>query len=312
VRLAGSGRSLPRLFCFHHAGAGVSCFARWRRILAGDADVVPMLLPGRGSRARETRITSPDRLLAELGEGMRPLLDRPYLLYGHSLGGLIAYRLAGAFASWGLPEPAQIVLGATLPPHVSPPAPLTDLPDPRFAGPPSAATLLPALVSAGMLPRDALDDGADGIWQRRALPVIRDDLRLAAALRVSVPAVPAVTSMPSARSRTRSPETIETTQRLERGPTEAMVRRPLLAVAGSDDAVARPEQVAEWRWYAAAGYRLRIVPGGHFFVRDPLLPELLRECCAAVQRGSVPDRAGFERPGAASKGAENRAERMRS
>ena len=36
----------PWLFCFHHAGAGISSFAKWQKILGDTAEVVPVLLPG--------------------------------------------------------------------------------------------------------------------------------------------------------------------------------------------------------------------------------------------------------------------------
>ncbi|MFE3637870.1 thioesterase II family protein [Streptomyces sp. NPDC059168] len=231
-----SGHARPRLFCFHHAGAGVSSFARWQRVFGERREVVPVLLPGRDARAAEPRITDPGRLTAELRHSLGPLLDRPYALYGHSLGALVAHTLAGAVAGLGLREPDLVVLGAALPPHL--PSPL--LPD-TF---PSDHELLCRLVAQGQLPRAALEEDEDGVWHRRALPVIRDDLRLAAALRA-----------------------------VGRGS----LRVPVLAVAGREDAVAPVRQVEHWSTYTTAGFALRTVAGGHFFVRDGRLPRLLSE-----------------------------------
>ncbi|MDQ1008571.1 surfactin synthase thioesterase subunit [Streptomyces sp. V4I23] len=231
-----SGDARPRLFCFHHAGAGVSSFARWQRVFGESREVVPVLLPGRDARAAEPRITGPDRLTAELLDTLGRLLDRPYALYGHSLGGLVAHTLARAVARLGLREPDLVVLGAVLPPHLpSPLLPATAAPDHE---------LLCRLVAQGQLPREALEEDEDGIWHRRALPVIRDDLRLAAALR------------------TAAGEPLHV---------------PVLAVAGREDAIAPAHKAEQWRAHTTAGFALRTVAGGHFFVRDAELPRLLSE-----------------------------------
>ncbi|MEU3904805.1 thioesterase II family protein [Streptomyces goshikiensis] len=229
-----SGTGPPRLFCFHHAGAGTSGFARWQRVLGGSAEVVPVLLPGRDARFHEPRITAPERLFAELFDRLGPLLDRPYALYGHSLGGLIGYHFARVVETAGLREPSRVVVGAVLPPHL--PSPL--LP----AAFPPDGQLLPWLVSYGALPAEALEGGPGGIWQRRVLPTVRDDLLLGQALRA-----------------------------LERTP----LRVPLVAVAGLDDAIAPTGPVGQWRHYSTAGFRLETVPGGHFFVREREVAQLL-------------------------------------
>ncbi|GGN33519.1 thioesterase II family protein [Streptomyces fuscichromogenes] len=234
-RTAGTGRL--RLFCFPHAGAGGSCFVRWQGVLGDVAEIVPVPLPGRGGRAREPRITTPERLLPLLLERLGPLLDRPFMLYGHSLGGHVAHAFAQAVAASGLALPERVVLGAVLPPHR--PSPLL----PPSPAPPSDEELLGRLVAHGMLPPAALEASAGGIWRRSTLPALRDDLRLSEALR------------------TRGT-----------GPLTA----PVLAVAGSRDTVAPAAWVAEWRRYAPTGFALRTVPGGHLFLRERQVPELLR------------------------------------
>jgi pimeloyl-ACP methyl ester carboxylesterase len=83
-----------RLFCFHHAGGGASIFSGWPSVLGRLADVLPVQLPGRERRIREPRITDRAILVDELEHHLGPYLRRPYVFYGHSMGGLIAYDLA--------------------------------------------------------------------------------------------------------------------------------------------------------------------------------------------------------------------------
>ncbi|WP_326691092.1 MULTISPECIES: thioesterase domain-containing protein [unclassified Streptomyces] len=50
---------------------------------------------------------------------------------------------------------------------------------------------------------------------------------------------------------------------------------PVHAFAGTEDEVATASAVAEWRRYTSGPFALHTVPGGHFFVREAVLPELL-------------------------------------
>ncbi|WP_158288153.1 thioesterase domain-containing protein [Streptomyces sp. ICBB 8177] len=231
----GAGEGVrPWLFCFHHAGAGVSCFAPWQNVLGDAAEVVPVLLPGRETRVREARITDPEQLLVELDELIGPLLDRPYLLYGHSLGGLVAYTFARHRERLGERGPSLVSVGAVQPPHLrSPVLRGVDLPD---------LELLRLLVSYDTLPPEAADGGH--VWERRVLPALRDDLRLAEAL-----------------------------CEIEHSPLSA----PLLALASREDPIAPLAGMAEWADYAPGGFELRTVTGSHFFVRGKAAPLALRD-----------------------------------
>ncbi|MGI5351740.1 thioesterase II family protein [Streptomyces sp. CA-250714] len=227
-----------RLFCFHHAGAGALTFARWRRGFDPGVCVLPVRLPGRETRLREPRITDGRRLLDELDAQLGPLLEQPYALYGHSLGALVAYRFAQRVRRAGRPTPALVGLGACPPPHL--PTPLTDqreLPD---------AALLAALDRYGTLPSYLFERPR---WLRTLLSTMRDDLRLAASLRGVDGAA-------------------------DEGWNEPL-DCPVHAFAGTADEAAPPAAVAEWRRWANGPFAVHTVPGGHFFVRDTALPELL-------------------------------------
>ncbi|NDZ81624.1 thioesterase, partial [Streptomyces sp. SID10853] len=106
-----------RLHCFAHAGAGVSAFYGWGPRLGAGVETVPHLLPGRERRRGEARLTRPADLLADLlGHFTAPDRDVPYVLYGHSLGALVAYTLTRALHEAGLAGPSLLVVGACPPP----------------------------------------------------------------------------------------------------------------------------------------------------------------------------------------------------
>ncbi|MEU2385395.1 alpha/beta fold hydrolase [Streptomyces sp. NPDC012461] len=83
-----------RMICFAHAGGGSALFLPWRRRLAPRIDVVPVVLPGRERRIQERPHTRMADLVAELVPALQPLLDRPYVLFGHSMGAMVAYEVA--------------------------------------------------------------------------------------------------------------------------------------------------------------------------------------------------------------------------
>src|SRR3954452_18726567 len=76
------------LFCFAYAGGGASVFRDWIGALGGSVEVCPVQLPGREGRFREPAFTRLAPLVDSLVESLGPHLDRPFALFGHSLGAL--------------------------------------------------------------------------------------------------------------------------------------------------------------------------------------------------------------------------------
>ncbi|MEV7855230.1 alpha/beta fold hydrolase [Streptomyces sp. NPDC088183] len=159
-----------RMFCFPYAGGGASAYAGWQSRLTADIEVLPVQLPGREGRMNEPRFTDLHALVAELDEEIGPELDHPHVLYGHSMGALIAYALAQHRYVRGSRLPAALVLGGQRAPHL--PAPLPDDPGIRDE------ELVRLLDGHGGLPRVLLDHPE---WLSALLPTVRDDLRLCAA-----------------------------------------------------------------------------------------------------------------------------------
>lgn len=83
-----------RLFCFPHAGGGTALYHRLGRELPDTIQVLPARLPGREGRLQETPKEDLSELACELVKIMSPLLDRPFALFGHSMGAAIAYEVA--------------------------------------------------------------------------------------------------------------------------------------------------------------------------------------------------------------------------
>lgn len=83
-----------RLICFPHAGASAFVFSEWHKLLPESIGVLPIQLPGRGERMGESPYRRLTSLLDDICPAILPFLDRPFALFGHSLGALIAFELA--------------------------------------------------------------------------------------------------------------------------------------------------------------------------------------------------------------------------
>jgi medium-chain acyl-[acyl-carrier-protein] hydrolase len=154
-----------RMFCLPYAGGSATrVYGDWRRDLPAAVEVVPMEIPGRGARILEAPVPTVDGLVADVLPRMLPRLDRPFVLFGHSLGAMVAYELAGLLVGrYDLTPELLCVSGLSAPD--TPRRPDLDhlLPDPAFRA---------RLRELGGTPPEILDD--DDLMEV-LLPVLRAD-----------------------------------------------------------------------------------------------------------------------------------------
>lgn len=111
-------KSKLRLFCFHHGGGGASTFYPWLKEMPEAVELATVQLPGRENRFREPLLDSIDAVIPLLLEDFKAYLDKPYVLFGHSLGGLISFELTRALRRQRLPLPHHLILSGTKAPHL--------------------------------------------------------------------------------------------------------------------------------------------------------------------------------------------------
>lgn len=109
-----------RLVCVPYAGGAASVYRPWCRAVPNTVEVCAVELPGRGSRMQEAAFTSLTPLVRELTVAVEPILDRPFALFGHSMGGLIAFELARSLRRRGWPMPRHLFVSAVAAPGTPP------------------------------------------------------------------------------------------------------------------------------------------------------------------------------------------------
>lgn len=108
-----------RLICLPHAGGSAALYRPWKAALAGIATVESPELPGRGALFGAPFPTD----IAALAEDLAATLSQrtaPLVLYGHSMGALLAFEAARALARQGV-SVAGLVLSGRAAPHLDGP-----------------------------------------------------------------------------------------------------------------------------------------------------------------------------------------------
>jgi surfactin synthase thioesterase subunit len=106
-----------RLFCFHHAGGSSSLYLDWSAHLPSGAQLVPLLLPGRGLRQDEAPYTTMKLLVDAVLAVIQPHLDRPFAFFGHSMGALVAFATSCELLRASRPGPEHLFVSACVAPH---------------------------------------------------------------------------------------------------------------------------------------------------------------------------------------------------
>lgn len=124
--------ALLRLFCFPYAGGGAAAFRTWPQFLPYSVEVCGVQPPGRENRICEEPIADIHELETRLLPSLVPWFDKPFVFYGHSTGGLVAFELIRELRRQQMPLPRHLVVSGARAPHIPEPSPLHHLPREAF------------------------------------------------------------------------------------------------------------------------------------------------------------------------------------
>lgn len=159
-----------RLVCFPYAGGTADVYRGWVDRIPG-VDVVAAQLRGRDRRFIEPPEDDFERLLDEWETELLPMLSRRTTLFGHSMGGLLAFELARRLEAAGRSPDLVIVSGCAAPSVVAAASNDLDLSD---------NALLADLADNESVPKEVL---ANRDLMTLILPVFRADLQVVASYR---------------------------------------------------------------------------------------------------------------------------------
>lgn len=102
--------------CFPPAGGASGSFSALRRAVGPATLCTCVLLPGRESRIAEQEPRDPDRIADHIAEALSVRLREtrvPYVMLGHSMGGLLAYEVTTRLVAAGEPRPMRLVVAGS-------------------------------------------------------------------------------------------------------------------------------------------------------------------------------------------------------
>ena len=213
-----------RLFCLPFAGGAASIYRSWFDKVPADVDLCPIQLPGREGRFTETLVDDPAILLDGLHQAVQPLLDRPFVLFGYSMGALLAHALACRLQAAGEPGPQRLVVAACSSPEHPVGVDPDRMTDAEFT---AHVRTLGGTPEAVFEHQELLD---------LLLPLLKADFRLVRRLREVTPSA----------------------------SEAARLDCPITALAAEQDAHALPPQVAPWAAYTRGETHVASIPGDHF------------------------------------------------
>lgn len=227
-RVAGAD---TRLFLFPFAGGSAHSFHRLLEHLPPSWEVFGLQMPGRGERLSHALLHQFSTALEELMSHLAPLLDRPSIFWGHSLGAIMAYEVARRWTQRNLPfsglgVPQALVISACVAPRYWPNARGNTL---RIN---NTRDLALALQQYGDTFSDVLDD--EEILEF-LLPTAKADF-----------------------------DVIESY--CYGGRAELKV--PVLAFHGTQDRIVDPAKVQDWAEETQGVFTARAFTGGHYFYRE--------------------------------------------
>lgn len=82
------------ILCFSFAGGSRYSFHSLKQFCPKDFELIPLDYPGRGLRSSEPLLRNIDDIVADMYHQIAPFIRKPYMIYGHSMGGLVAYKMA--------------------------------------------------------------------------------------------------------------------------------------------------------------------------------------------------------------------------
>ncbi len=108
------------LFTLPFAGGNKFSFRNYDSFLKDDFEINALELPGRGGRFSEDLLTDIYNVIEDLFKQVEDKLDRDYVIYGHSLGGLLAYLLTLLIEEKNLNKPLKLVISGKANPSMKP------------------------------------------------------------------------------------------------------------------------------------------------------------------------------------------------
>ena len=109
---------VKQVICFPYAGGSSSIYFDWNSKLKGDVDIQSIEYPGHGIRYGEAFKDTIKEIADDSVSQVQRNAKDGYIMYGHSMGSLVALETIFNLADIGAKLPKALVVAASAPPHL--------------------------------------------------------------------------------------------------------------------------------------------------------------------------------------------------
>lgn len=114
-RFVQAPQAAARLLCLPHAGGSASYYLPVAKALAPAVEVLAVQYPGRQDRRAEPCLSSCQEMADGVFAALKPYLDKPLTVFGHSMGASVAYELVRRLEDAGVRPTALFASGRRAP-----------------------------------------------------------------------------------------------------------------------------------------------------------------------------------------------------
>lgn len=169
-----------KLFCFPYAGGSATVYRKWKRLVNNMLEIVPVEIPGRGTRFSDELCDNMDELVEDLYlRHKESFLEGDYMLYGHSMGSWIVYYLMNRLVKENITLPRHLFLSGKEAPHIVKGGTLVH----KL----SSKDFIEKIYSLGGTPRELFDNKD---MMEIFIPILRNDYKLIETCRYQQPEKP--------------------------------------------------------------------------------------------------------------------------
>ncbi|MFB7304402.1 thioesterase II family protein [Heyndrickxia sporothermodurans] len=108
---------MGKIFCIPYAGSSAAIYNHWNKEVEQGWEIIPVELSGRGSRFGESLYNNIEDTVEDIYKRIGNYLFENYIIYGHSMGALIAYELTKKIHQNHAPSPRHIIFSGCVPPN---------------------------------------------------------------------------------------------------------------------------------------------------------------------------------------------------